>query len=96
MMNPEVWQLAIALLAGSAIGLFYFGGLWLTVIRIPSSNNPQLLLIGSFGLRLAGALAAFYSLTPWGWQALAVAMAGLLITRQVMTRIKGRVPPAIR
>lgn len=95
-MNPEVWQLVLALLTGSSIGLFYFGGLWLTVIRIPSSNNPQLLLIGSFGLRLAGALAAFYCLTPWGWQALVAAMAGLLITRQVLTRIKGKVPPASR
>jgi len=96
MMSPEIWQLVIALLAGSAIGLFYFGGLWLTIIRIPSSNNPHLLLIGSFGLRLTVTLVAFYSLTPWGWQALAVAMAGLLITRQFVTRIKGKVPAAIR
>lgn len=96
MMKPELWQMAIALLAGSAIGLFYFGGLWLTVTRIPSSSNPHLLLIGSFGLRLAVSLAAFYSLTPWGWQALAVAMAGLLVTRLVLTRVKGKVPPATR
>lgn len=96
MMRPDLWQLAIALLAGSAIGLFYFAGLWLTVTRIPSSNNPHLLLIGSFGLRLAVTLAAFYSLTPWGWQALAVAMVGLLITRQLLTRIKGKVPSATR
>ncbi len=96
MMKPELWQMAIALLAGSAIGLFYFGGLWLTVTRIPSSSNPQLLLIGSFGLRLAVTLAAFYSLTPWGWQAMAVAMAGLLITRAVLTRAKGKVPSATR
>ncbi len=96
MMKPELWQMAIALLAGSAIGLFYFGGLWLTVTRIPSSSNPHLLLIGSFGLRLVVALAAFYSLTPWGWQALAVAMAGLLVTRLVLTRMKGKAPPATR
>lgn len=96
MMKPELWQMAIALLAGSAIGLFYFGGLWLTVTRIPSSSNPHLLLIGSFGLRLALTLAAFYSLTPWGWQALAVAMAGLLVTRLVLTRVKGKASPASR
>jgi F1F0 ATPase subunit 2 len=91
-MKPEFWHLAGALVAGSAIGLFYFGGLWLTVTRIPGSRNPHLLLIGSFFLRLAASLAAFYALVPWGWQAMVVAMAGLLITRQVLTRIKARMP----
>ncbi|MBE0576422.1 MAG: ATP synthase subunit I [Desulfuromonadales bacterium] len=91
-MNPEFWHLAGALVAGSAIGLFYFGGLWLTVTRIPDSRNPHLLLIGSFFMRLAVSLAAFYALVPWGLQAMAVAMAGLMITRQVLTRIKGRIP----
>ncbi|MGK2945432.1 MAG: N-ATPase subunit AtpR [Desulfuromonadales bacterium] len=91
-MKPELWHLAGGLVAGSAIGLFYFGGLWLTVTRIPGSRNPHLLLIGSFFLRLAVSLAAFYALVPWGWQGMAVAMAGLLITRQVLTRIKGRMP----
>lgn len=95
-MTPELWHLAGALVAGSAIGLFYFGGLWLTVTRILGSRNPHLLLIGSFFLRLAVSLAAFYALVPWGWQAMAVAMAGLLITRQVLTRIKGRIPVTLQ
>ncbi|AJF06688.1 ATP synthase subunit I [Geoalkalibacter subterraneus] len=89
-MKIELWQLAAALAAGSAIGFFYFGGLWLTVTRIPVSRNPHLLLIGSFFLRLTVTLAAFYALVPWGWQAMAAALVGLLMTRQILTRLKGK------
>ena len=88
----EGWQLAASFIAGGLIGAFYFGGLWLTVKRIPTSNNPHLLLLGSFFLRLAATLTAFYALVPWGWQALAVALLGLLISRQALIRIKGRKP----
>lgn len=87
-MNIETWQIVIALLAGGAIGLFYFGGLWLTVQRIPSSSRPQLLMVGSFFVRLALSLAAFYLLTPWGWPAMAAALAGLIIARQILTGMK--------
>ncbi|HKL25314.1 MAG TPA: ATP synthase subunit I [Desulfuromonadales bacterium] len=87
-MSIETWHLMIALLAGSAIGFFYFGGLWLTVQRIPSSSRPQLLLVGSFFLRLFLSLAAFYLLVPWGWPAMAAALAGLIMIRQILIRIK--------
>jgi len=91
-MTLETWQLAAFFIAGGLIGTVYFGGLWLTVKRIPSSDNPHLLLVSSFFLRMAVALAAFYALTPWGWQALVLALLGLLITRQILTRIKGLKP----
>ncbi|HMB15060.1 MAG TPA: ATP synthase subunit I [Pelovirga sp.] len=89
-MTIETWQLAAFFTAGGLIGMFYFGGLWLTVKRIPNSNNPHLLLVSSFFLRMTLTLAAFYALIPWGWQALAAALFGLLLIRQTLTRIKGR------
>lgn len=91
-MTLEGWQLAACFIAGGLIGVFYFGGLWLTVKRIPTSGNPHLLLVSSFFLRMAAALAAFYALIPWGWQALVAALLGLLISRQVFTRMHGRKP----
>jgi F1F0 ATPase subunit 2 len=90
MMPYELWQMLVALPIGAGLGLIFFGGLWLTVVRIPSNRRPHLLLAGSFLLRLAVVLAGFYLLTPLGWQAMMIAMASLLITRQVMLRIKGR------
>ncbi len=89
-MTLEVWQLATSFVAGNLIGSFYFGGLWLTVKRIPTSANPHLLLVGSFFLRMAVTLTAFYALSPWGWQALTSALLGLLITRQALIRGKAR------
>lgn len=88
-MNHDFWQLTGALVAGGGIGLFFFGGLWLTLKRIPASRNPHLLLMGSFFARLGVVLAAFYALVPWGWEAMAVAMAGMLIARHLLVKRKG-------
>ncbi len=89
-MQHEFWQMLVGLPIGIGLGLIFFGGLWLTVVRIPSSRSPHMLLAGSFLLRLAVVLAGFYLLVPLGWQAMTIAMAGLLITRQVLLRIKGQ------
>ena len=59
-MTLEAWQLVAFFIAGGLIGTLYFGGLWLTVKRIPASDNPHLLLVSSFFLRMTAALAAFY------------------------------------
>lgn len=91
-MTFELWQLVVSFIAGGLIGTVYFGGLWLTVKRIPGSDKPHLLLIGSFFLRMIVVLAAFYALTPWGWHAMAAALLGLLVTRQSLTRMKTRKP----
>lgn len=88
-MEIEIWQIMVALATGSAAGMFYFGGLWLTVQRIATSDRPQRLLVVSFFLRLAFSLVAFYLLVPWGWPALTTALAGLMVTRQILTKRKG-------
>lgn len=89
-MPTELWSLLAALPAGGLLGLIFFGGLWLTVQRIPSSRSPHLLLAVSFLLRLAVILTGFYLLVPWGWQAMMIAMGGLLIVRQLLLKLKGR------
>ena len=42
----------IALIVGSALGLFYFGGLWLTVQQLPVTKHPYRLIFFSFIFRL--------------------------------------------
>jgi F1F0 ATPase subunit 2 len=81
--------LVIGLAAGLGIGGLYFGGLWLTVCRMQRARRPRLLLLGSVAVRLAAAVAAFYALVPLGWTALAAAMGGFLVARQVWVLAKG-------
>ena len=51
--------LPLALLIGISLGLLYFGGLWLTVRQLPSTNNPVLLTLVSFFGRISLCLVGF-------------------------------------
>ena len=53
-------DVSIAFFTGTIIGIFYFGGLWFTVQKIPHSNQPFLLACTSFIIRLAISLIGFY------------------------------------
>lgn len=50
----------LGFLGGIDLGFFYFGGLWLTVKKIPVSRNPKWLLFWSAVFRLAPTLLVFY------------------------------------
>jgi F1F0 ATPase subunit 2 len=51
--------LPITLASGVLLGHIYFRGLWMTVQRLPTAENPILLTLGSFLGRLAIAIAGF-------------------------------------
>ena len=42
----------IAFIIGLSLGLFYFGGLWLTVQQLPITKHPYKLMLFSFLFRL--------------------------------------------
>lgn len=42
----------ITFIVGSGLGLFYFGGLWLTVQQLPVTKHPYRLMLFSFLFRL--------------------------------------------
>jgi len=50
------------LLGGVGLGVFYFGGLWLSVRRLPCSRRPGRLLLASFAGRLLLVLAGLWLL----------------------------------
>jgi F1F0 ATPase subunit 2 len=83
-----IW-IALALLGGALIGLFYFGGLWLTVRALPKAGNPGLLVMGSFVGRTAVSLLALYLLMDGRWERLLAGMAGFLVARYWMVRRYG-------
>ena len=56
----ETLTLALALAAGMLLGAIFFGGLWWTVRKGVSSEQPALWFFGSLLLRMSIALAGFY------------------------------------
>jgi F1F0 ATPase subunit 2 len=86
-MNSFGLQLCMSALAGLALGLFYFGGLWLTVRRIAGTTRPAFLMLGSFVVRLVVTLCGFYLVMDGRWERLLACLIGFLVTRFVLTRI---------
>jgi F1F0 ATPase subunit 2 len=83
-MNDFHWSLAIAFVAGGALGVFYFGGLWLTVQRLPRSSNPHLLALASFIARIAVLLTGVWFVMDGRWERAAACLAGLLVARTAL------------
>jgi F1F0 ATPase subunit 2 len=87
----DIFYCGIALLAGASIGLFYFGGLWWTVRRLPRSPNPVLWSFGSFWIRMTISLVAFYSVMGGRPERLLISVLGFTMVRIVLVR---RLKPA--
>ncbi|NLA27359.1 MAG: ATP synthase subunit I [Firmicutes bacterium] len=82
------WEIAISFLAGSLLGVFFFGGLWWTVQRLPQAKAPALLALLSLILRAGAILGVFYLiLTAFSgreWPRLLAALAGFIVMRLVI------------
>jgi F1F0 ATPase subunit 2 len=78
--------LLLALVGGMGAGLILFGGLWLTLRWLPGHRHPWLLFLGSFLVRMIGALLLIHLVTGWAWEYLLVALLGLLLMRTLWIR----------
>jgi F1F0 ATPase subunit 2 len=83
----DVVILSVSLMAGVLIGAFFFGGLWWTVQKSLTSNNPVLWFFGSTLLRTGFAVAGFYFTSRGDWRNLLVCLLGFVIARVVVTRL---------
>jgi len=88
-MGYALLNLALPVVAGVALGLFYFGTLWLTVRRIQHSKHPQLLMVSSFWLRTGITVSGFYLVMAGSWHKLLAGVLGFLIMRQIMVKQLG-------
>ena len=79
----------IALLGGMVIGIFFFGGLWITIRRVQDNQRPGTVLFVSSFVRIAIALGSLYVLA-WGqWERLLIAVVGFMLARLVVIRSVG-------
>jgi F1F0 ATPase subunit 2 len=87
---PETWDwlaLAGAFGVGIGLGLFFYGGLWWTVRRLPEVDGPgriALLTIASFVVRTGVVLVGLYLVMDGRWQRLVAAVVGFIIARMVL------------
>jgi F1F0 ATPase subunit 2 len=77
----EIIMLALSFSLGIGLGVFYFGGLWLTTRRIPGSRRPALMTLGSFAVRSVICLLGFYLVVGNGLTALLLSLAGFVLTK---------------
>jgi F1F0 ATPase subunit 2 len=85
----ELLRLTLPLAAGVVLGIFYFGGLWLTVRKLPGACRPVLLSLSSFFARLAVVLVGFYFVMSGRWERLLVCLVGFLCVRFAAVRLWG-------
>ncbi|MGV8057519.1 MAG: ATP synthase subunit I [Smithellaceae bacterium] len=83
-----------AFTAGLILGAFYFIALWRTVRKLPDTPSPLRLMLGSFVVRMAVVLPGFYFVMSGHWERLALALAGFILMRRIITRKYGAGLPA--
>jgi F1F0 ATPase subunit 2 len=88
-LDVNVPAIALGLAAGAAAGVVHFGGLWLTVKRLPAARRPHLLMLASFAVRAALVVAVMLAMSYVDWQALVAAFAALILARVVLVRKLG-------
>jgi len=81
----EMLILALAWVAGTLLGAFFFGGLWWTVRKVGSSQQPALWVFGSLLLRMSVALTGFYVVSGSHWERMALCLLGFVMARLVVT-----------
>jgi F1F0 ATPase subunit 2 len=82
----DVAIFSIVLTSGLLLGTFFFGGLWWTVQKGLTSQNPALWFFGSTLLRTGFAVAGFYFTSRGDWRKFVVCLLGFIIARVVVTR----------
>jgi F1F0 ATPase subunit 2 len=76
------WMLAG--LAGAALGVIFFGGLWWTVRRGVAVAYPALWFVASALLRTGIVVAGFYFVGAGQWRRLLSALVGFIVGRLVV------------
>ena len=85
-MIQEMFSLALALAVGAGVGVIFFGGLWLTLLKLSSARWSILLVMGSMVGRMGIALISFYLITNGSWQRLGACVVGFILMRQLFIR----------
>ena len=87
MMKFEMVRLLWPFVAGAALGVFFFGGLWWTVLRGMPSSKPAVWFLTSFVVRMSVTVFGFYWVGSGNWQSMLACTIGFLLARKVVVRV---------
>ena len=87
MMLTEAFSLVLATVTGVLLGVTFFGGLWWTVRKGSSSQQPALWFFCSLLLRTSTALVGFYLVGCGHWERLLVCLLGFVMARHIVIRL---------
>jgi len=83
----ELLFLALATVAGLALGSLFFGGLWWTVRKGILCRWSTFWFFGSMLLRMGVVLTGFYFVGRGDWKRLVACLSGFVIARFIVTRV---------
>ena len=85
-MNDSL-SLALAVAAGTLLGIFFFAGLWWTVRKGAASRRPALLFLSSLLLRTCIVVVGFYFVLGDDWRRLLAGLLGFIVARLAVMRV---------
>ncbi|GAI65325.1 hypothetical protein ES707_10204 [subsurface metagenome] len=89
-MSINIYSL-LYLLVGLGLGLFYFGGLWLTIKNMNQARSPIVLTLGSFIIRTGAVfLVLIYVARQGDWENILILLAGFIVSRIFLSRMIGK------
>ena len=80
----EILFMILTFIAGIALGILFFYGLWLTVKKAVTAKTPALWFLGSSLIRTAIILGGFYYISQGDWQRLLVCLLGFITARYIV------------
>ena len=83
-------SIILRFIAGIALGIFFYGGLWLAIRRLPESRHPVLLTVCSFWVRTLVVLGGFFFLMDSHWEYTVTTIIGFTFGRIFIGRWKPR------
>ena len=83
----EALFVTAACIAGGVFGAIFFGGLWWTVRKGMTAEQPALWFFGSLMARMGITLGGFYFVASGNWERLTACLLGFVIARLVVSRL---------
>ncbi|HUW26927.1 MAG TPA: ATP synthase subunit I [Gallionella sp.] len=83
----EPLSLAVALIGGIVLGVFFFSGLWWTISKGLSSKQSVLWFFGSMLIRMSIVVLGFYLMLGDDWKRLLAGLFGFIVARTVVMRL---------